>query len=132
MTTAAARAAIERISAAVGREEAAAPAHWRWEGGLPVAGRMGELSSAEDVELAGRLTELGPSLPMEAGALERLLSKIRQSELPGETDQARESERGAMRIYPEGAELTIDALAASKDVLEPETLPGGDEPKRTE
>jgi hypothetical protein len=127
------RQAVTRIGWAMGREdEVEMPGHWRWQAGVPTAGRMDDAEAVEYAELARRLTEAGRSMPIADGALERLLNRIREMELPGELDARANEESGAMRLYPAGEELNLDALAASKDVLPAETLPGADEPKKPE
>jgi len=129
-SAATAGAAIGRIFDVLARESAIeAPAHWRWEAGVPTAGRMDDVVAKEDAELAGQLADIGKSMPIAAGALDRLVQRIRDIELSGELDPGQE-DCDAMRIFPAGQELKFDALAASKDVLPPQTPPAGEEPRK--
>jgi hypothetical protein len=133
VSMATAGAAVGRIADALGRENAIeAPAHWRWEAGVPTAGQIEDVVAAEDAETVERLTELRKTIPIATGALERLLSRIRAMESPGEGNEQADVGGGSMRLYPAGEDLKLDALAASRDVLEPDTLPGDAAPKESE
>jgi hypothetical protein len=123
--------AIGRITDALGREsEVQAPGHWRWEAGVPTAGRADDAIATEDAALEGRLTDLGKSMPIADGAMERLVKRISEVDIAADLEESA-AIADPMRLYPEGEELKIDALAASKDVLPVEPPSGAAEPKNT-